>query len=518
MYNIRPMKPQLLVLLCLLVVMAVSVGAQAQSVSLKNNLLYDATLTPNVGVEVKSGSHTSWQLFYGWNPWKFSGEKKLRHWSLMPEYRRWLGNKGVFEGWFVGAHLVGGEFNVGGVKLPLGLWRNVRDNRYEGWYFGGGLTGGYAWRLSCRWKLETAVGVGMVHARYDKYVNEVCGRPLGTHHKNYVGPTKLALNIAYVLGGTCPKTVVEPPVEKPVQPIVTEVPPVVLAYVVPQVEAEKARELKGSAFLDFPVNQTDIRADYRQNSRELTKVMETIKVVKEDPNVTITHVGIHGYASPEGSYQNNVRLAAGRAQAFKDYVRSLIALPEAVCSVTSTPEDWGGLLTQLGQTEHPTVAALANRGAILSVAQSDFAPDEKERRLKTAYPADWKRMVAELFPALRHSDYTVSYTIRPFSVEEAKEILRTKPQQLSLNEMFLVAQTYEPGSDDFDEVFLTAVRLYPDDVTANLNAAIIALQRGDLASAERYLQAAGNQPEAQPVREALQVKKEHLNVKIVTEK
>ena len=54
--------------------------------------------------------------------------------------------------------------------------------------------------------------------------------------------------------------------------------------------------------------------------------------------------------------------------------------------------------------------------------------------------------------------------------------------------MFLVAQTYEKGSDEFNEVFDVAVRMFPDDPTANINAAAIELQRGDLQQAVRYLE------------------------------
>ena len=109
--------------------------------SLKNNLLYDLTLTPNIGVEVVADSANSIQVFYGLHPWIFSNNKKLRHWSLMPEWRHWTQpRKGLLTGWFWGIHLVGGQYNIGGKHLPFGLFKPLRYNRYEGWYAGGGLT------------------------------------------------------------------------------------------------------------------------------------------------------------------------------------------------------------------------------------------------------------------------------------------------------------------------------------------------------------------------------------------
>ena len=468
--------------------------------SIKNNLLYDATLTPNIGLEVKIGSRSSFQAFYGINPWKFSDTKKWRHWSLMPEYRYWLKKEKApyLLGWFTGVHALGGEFNVGGVDMPFGMMKWLKDNRYEGWFIGGGLTLGYAWRLSDRWRLEAAVGVGYIRFRYDRYQNEWCGDFIHSGTYDYFGPTKLALNIAYIFGK-----------KQVIKPVIVEVPVVIekpapytpsyeLAYIEPQAEKEKSRHLSGQAYLSFLVNKTDIRRDYRNNAVELSKVEETINVVRKDPNTTITHIDIHGYASPEGSFANNKRLAEGRAQAFKDYVQQLIDLPANIFSVESTPEDWDGLVSWLSKKEIYL--------SILDIAKSDVDPDAKERQLRQRYPQQWKQLLTEVFPGLRHSDYRVSYTIRPFTVDEARDIIRTKPQQLSLNEMFLVANTYAPGSKDYDDVFETAVRMYPDDETANLNAAVIALRKDDLAAAGRYLAKAGNSGEAQNARGVLAAK------------
>jgi len=498
--------------LALALLLLVCSTAQAQQTwSLKNNLLYDATLTPNLGFEGKVGKRSTLQLFYGLNPWKFSETKKLRHWSLMPEYRYWLSDKGPFGGWFTGVHALGGEFNVGGDVWPISLVKTLKENRYEGWFIGGGLTIGHAWRLSDHWNLEAALGVGYIRFKYDKYANEWCGPLLESKPYNYVGPTKLALNIAYVFGKQPQHIIVEPEPEPVPMPVAEPYKPDYhLAYLEPKAEQEKARNLKGQAYLDFVVNKTDIRRDYRRNAEELRKVEETINVVRQDPNITITHIGIHGYASPEGSYDSNARLAEGRAQAFKDYVQQLIDVPARLFSVASTPEDWEGLERALENQgdwlNDSSVAKIRVPVPMILIVKSDAKPDEKERQLKTRYPAQWKQLLTDVFPALRHSDYMVSYTIRPFSIEEAKEIIRQKPQQLSLNEMFLVANTYTPGSQDFNEVFETAVRMYPDDETANLNAAVIALQKNDLQAAERYLKKAGNSPQALNARGVLAVR------------
>ena len=265
-------------------------------------------------------------------------------------------------------------------------------------------------------------------------------------------------------------------------------------YVKPKAEAIKVRAEKGEAYLSFKLNKSDILADFRENATELRKITSTIDLVKNDKDVSITNIDIHGYASPDGPYDNNVRLANNRAAALRNYVCNLYTIDKKLFTYHATPEDWEGFKKEVEASN------LADKSAILAVANSSLAPDAKDLKIKKLYPASYRYIMSEIYPRLRHSDYTVTYTVRPFDIEEAKVILKTKPQQLSLQEMYLVAQTYEPGSPEFNEVFDIAVRLFPDDETANLNAACTDLQKGDLVTAEKHLAKAGNSKEAERIR------------------
>lgn len=264
-----------------------------------------------------------------------------------------------------------------------------------------------------------------------------------------------------------------------------------LTFMAPKAEAVKARDEKGSAFVDYVVNKTNILPDYRDNRREIAKIVATIDLVKNDPNVSITEINIHGYASPEGSYTNNTRLAEGRAESLMEYVRSLYALPEKLFTSKATPEDWAGLRRLVESS------SLDEKEDILAIIDDPaLEPDARDNEIKRRYPKTYAFMLKEWYPGLRHSDYTVSYIVRPFTVEETKEIMLRNPRQVSLNEMFLVAQTLEPGSREFNDVMEIAVRTYPDDTTANLNAACAALNAQQWDKAADYLDKAGDTPEA----------------------
>ena len=113
------------------------------------------------------------------------------------------------------------------------------------------------------------------------------------------------------------------------------------------------------------------------------------------------------------------------------------------------------------------------------------------------YRRDYDYLLREVYPGLRHSDYVVRYEVRVYTdPEEIRRLLRTQPQKLSLQEMYLVAQDMNPGSEEYNETFEIAVRMFPDDTTANLNAANTAMRLGNLQGAEKYLAKAGDTPEA----------------------
>ena len=171
-------------------------SSPAQNMALKTNLMYLATATPNLGVEASVGRKHTVQLFYGLHPWKSASGRSLRHWVLQPEYRYWFCES--FNGWFVGAHLMGGEFNVSDFDMPFGLFDGLKTHRYDGWFAGGGLTLGYQWMLSRHWNFEASVSVGYDYIKYGKYECGRCGEKLQSSHTNYFGPTKAALSFMYI--------------------------------------------------------------------------------------------------------------------------------------------------------------------------------------------------------------------------------------------------------------------------------------------------------------------------------
>lgn len=109
--------------------------ANAQKAVVKTNLLYDLAATANVGVEWGVTPHWTIDLSANYNGWTFGDNKKWKHWLLQPEARYWLCER--FNGHFVGAHLLGGTYNLGNLDTDFKLFGTdfgqLKDYRFEGW-------------------------------------------------------------------------------------------------------------------------------------------------------------------------------------------------------------------------------------------------------------------------------------------------------------------------------------------------------------------------------------------------
>lgn len=193
------MKPVILFLA--IIVAGITQPVMSQDIAVKTNIIDDALLDVNIGAEVAVAPRWSIDVPASFNFWTLSHNRRWKHWAVQPGVRYWFCE--AIGGHFIGAHLMGGQYNIGGLDMDykfLGTnFRKLRDERYEGWFVGAGISYGYSWILSKHWNIEGEIGIGWAYTRSDRYPCTRCGYKLqsGIVH-NYFGPTKAAINIVYV--------------------------------------------------------------------------------------------------------------------------------------------------------------------------------------------------------------------------------------------------------------------------------------------------------------------------------
>lgn len=251
----------------------------------------------------------------------------------------------------------------------------------------------------------------------------------------------------------------------------------------PKVEAKMQSETY-SARLQFQVNRSELLRNFQDNARILSEADEMINRIKHDSLLTVRRIRVQGYASPEGSETNNLRLSQERARAFVSYLYSQHNLYREgrLIYAEGMGEDWYGL--------RKTVEAsnLDDKYAVLDILNNILDVSRRKNALKALSGGrTYRTMLEYMYPPLRRNEYTIEYEIRGFNAEEAQKVFKTRPQLLSLNEMFLVANLYQRDSEEFKQVFDVAARLFPDSPVAQFNVGAMEIENGSYDTAIKRL-------------------------------
>lgn len=458
-------------------------------ISIKTNLLYDATGTINIGGELTLGDRLSFELPLSYNPWTFSSNRKWKHMLVQPELRLWT--KETFTGHFFGIHTHYAYYNISRLPSPP-FSVNMNENRYQGWLAGAGITYGYRWNTGSRWSVEGSLGLGYAYLDYDKYPCITCAEKTKSDTRNYLGPTKAGVSLIYTIGGKkkAGKAIRMETATEPIHPDSKHLqagskpytPRFRVSYVVPDIREMEERQMESKGCLYFSQNNSQIMADLKDNEVNLQHLSTLIETLQNNPNAALTGITITGYTSIEGTFAHNLQLSVRRANSLKEYLITKYAMDESLFSVKGKGEDWTGVDSLV------SLASLPYKNDVLKIIRGIGIFDGREKKLMELYRGEpYRAMENSLFPQLRRCEYHLLYTISPLSAEKAAEAFASDPTSLSLDELFLAASVYGPDSETYYHIMETAAKLFPTSDEANLNAAAGALQRKDTVKAGNYL-------------------------------
>lgn len=155
--------------------------------ALKNNILYDAALMPNLEFEWLINDNWSISLDGDVAWWKPRENKVYRLALISPEVRYHINPRGQWHGMYVGAFVGGGLYQL----------ENGGDG-YRGEGGMGGLSFGYMWPIGKHFFMEAALGAGYMYTKYKVYEPRDGHRLyMRTETLNYLGPLKLKFSIAW---------------------------------------------------------------------------------------------------------------------------------------------------------------------------------------------------------------------------------------------------------------------------------------------------------------------------------
>lgn len=255
------------------------------------------------------------------------------------------------------------------------------------------------------------------------------------------------------------------------------------AFVNPPVEEVKMRSESYVSYVNYQLDKYLLLRNYKNNAQVLDEVDRIMTELTGDPDLTVTKFKVTGYASPEGVFSKNQTLSENRAKAFLNYLKGNFGYNVSSIAYEGRGEDWNGLYKVVEVSDMP------DKETVLGIISGEENVAARKRKLEALDGGKtYAYMLKNFYPPLRRNVYEISFIARGFDIAEAKEILRTKPNLLSQNELYLVAETYEKGSPEYKEVFRIAGDTFPDDPYANINYSAIALEEGDAARVIQRLQ------------------------------
>ncbi|MBR5074402.1 MAG: hypothetical protein IKX26_04135 [Bacteroidales bacterium] len=254
-------------------------------------------------------------------------------------------------------------------------------------------------------------------------------------------------------------------------------------YVQPVAEAVKNRAEQGEAYLSYAVGKSVVVKNFKDNAAEIQKITDIVNMLKSNTSeYKVKGISLKGFASPDGSYAVNERLAKARTESLKGVVSKALADKSIPVTTSYVAEDWDGVIKWL------EASSIDNKDDILAIAYGELKPDAKDKKIASAYPAQYKQIKNECYPSLRRASYTVDYEVVPYvDAEEIKSKISSNPKDLSLNEFFIAANSVEKGSPEFNSIMEKALAQYPNNEVALVNAANSAMSVGDLSRAGELL-------------------------------
>ena len=274
------------------------------------------------------------------------------------------------------------------------------------------------------------------------------------------------------------------------------------------------------ADIHYIINRSNVR-NSQVTKEDMEGLSEYLKMAEQDERTNLKGMKLHGYASPDGPFDFNDKLAEDRQESAKRYfdreaTRAELesAAKEGFLAMDYTPEDWEGFKEELEKSDVP------DKELILRVLSMYSDPQVREQEIRNLAAA-FEVLEEDVLPELRRSRFLVDAEKIGLSDEEIKQVWASDPDSLDLEEVLYAATLHDDletklaiykkahenfpncfraannigyvyvlmgEADEAGEAFEEAKEMMDNDVVNN-NLGVVALMQGDVEEAEELFQA-----------------------------
>ena len=242
---------------------------------------------------------------------------------------------------------------------------------------------------------------------------------------------------------------------------------------------------KQEAAVKFLIGQANLRGS-ELNSQTIQDFIKTLKNIKNDEeSLVLNNIEVSAYASPDGSYSLNEKLAEKRSSVSEGYVNQQLKQQKLATNVDTkfTAEDWEGFQALV------TASNLPDKDIILRVLSMYEDPEQREREIRNVAIV-YKELADAVLPELRRARMVINYDVIGRSDDAILALVDSDPSKLSLEELLYAANILATSDTQKQSILNNAIKYYPNNYRAYNNLGMLAMQQGDNDSAQRYLRQA----------------------------
>ena len=245
---------------------------------------------------------------------------------------------------------------------------------------------------------------------------------------------------------------------------------------------QRISEQKQQANIKFLIGQAQLRKSELQNNSVQEFVRLINKIVADQEGMALDNIEVSAYASPDGGYALNEKLANKRQDVTNDYLKKEMkkAKLDAPVDTKYTAEDWEGFQELVAASD------IQDKDVILRVLSMYKDPEEREQQIKNISAA-FRELTDGILPQLRRSRLTINYLLIGRDDEQILAQMKSDATQLSIEEILYGATLYDDDLASTEAAYKKAVELYKNDPRAYNNLARLAYAKGNYSEAKQWL-------------------------------
>ncbi len=244
---------------------------------------------------------------------------------------------------------------------------------------------------------------------------------------------------------------------------------------------QRITQKKQEANIKFLIQQANLRKSELKNN-SVKEFIRMLKQINDDQEgLRLQNVEVSAYTSPDGGFSINDKLANERQKVSEQYVNQELKKLKIDTNVDAryTAQDWDGF------QELVKASNIQDKDIILRVLSMYKDPQEREQQIKNISSA-FRELADGILPQLRRSRLILNYEVIGRSDQQILDQIKADPKKLSIEELLYGAALKETPAEQ-ETVYKLATTVYPNDARAYNNLATIAYARGDYEAARTLL-------------------------------